>query len=929
MAVAADGPPEVDFNRDVRPIFNEHCVACHGGVKQAGDLSFVYEDSVSYVVEPGDAEASSLIERVLLPDDDESRMPPPEHGRSLNEEEIKILRAWIDSGVKWGKHWAFETLQSQSLPKLENDSFSRNRMDRFVLAKMQEAGLAPSPDADAIRWLRRVSLELTGLPPTPQEAEAFATRAKQMGDVAYREAVDRLFASPGFGQRWASVWLDIIRYADSRGLGLDSRRNIWQYRDWVVRAFNADLPYDQFTIQQIAGDLLDDPSLEELLATACHRTTQTNEEGGTDDETFRTEAVMDRVSTTWQTWMGLSFGCVQCHSHPYDPIEHDEYYRFLAFFNNTVDTDLGSDEPTYAFPINPDEFDDALNLDRQIEQLDQQRWDQTLEAIANADQWSPWPVSEASTTNSSSVEATDIQGQSGYATVGTVAKNTKVVLEGKPQGKQTITALKFVGLPKDSQRAIAYPEWGYLISFFETTVVDSEGKETPVKFSQVVSDEPNPILDPNLSLNAKSRSGAGPYSRIHYPRETVFVLQQPLELSEDDGLKVTITFNGVETGAFPLVAHRGYLEVSSDTAWASWLEATEQLNQQLSELRAQRRNIRSTNTPVMSERPQKFSRPSFVFDRGNQMTKTDEVTPSTPAFLPEMESATPSRLDLARWIVDQNNPLTARVAVNRLWSRLFGTGLVLTEEDFGVAGERPTHPQLLDDLAYRFQTDMNWSVKSLLREILTSSTYRQSSVVTDEKLKADPSNQFLSRGPRTRLPAETIRDQALAISGLLSEQMEGPPVHPPIPSGIWNPFNSGDKWRTPESSDPDRYRRTVYTYIKRTIPYPIMASFDAPSREFCSVRRLPSNTPTQALMTLNDSTFVESAAALAERMRQFDGTLQEQIQHGFRLATCRRPSTDELDALIGLSRENSTDSDPNAFRSIATVLLNLDEVLCK
>ncbi|WP_158222510.1 PSD1 and planctomycete cytochrome C domain-containing protein [Rhodopirellula sp. MGV] len=938
-AVDSSAEATIDFNRDVRPLFNEHCVACHGGVKQAGDLSFVYEDSVSYVVEPGDSDASAIIDRVLLDDDDESRMPPPEHGRALTEEEIDVLRRWIDAGAKWGKHWSYEELRARTVPVLNDDAFSRGRLDKFVLAKMRDAGLEPNDEADATRWFRRVALDLTGLPPTIDEVDLFKRQVQRSGEAAFGEALDRLLASPGFGQRWASVWLDVVRYADSRGLGLDSRRNIWQYRDWVVRAFNRDLPYDQFTVKQLAGDLIDQRTLDDLLATACHRSTQTNEEGGTDDETFRTEAVMDRVNTTWQTWMGLSFGCVQCHSHPYDPIEHDEYYQFLAFFNNSVDSDLGNDAPNFAFPLDPDDFQQALELDRQIEAKERQIWELTQGAAGIDHQWQPWNVSEATTNNSTKADVATIAEQagyqhSGYQTVGTVAKNTKVVLEGTLHDDGMLTAVQFTGLPKDTERAKAHSEWGYLISFFEASVINSDGAKRPLKFARVAADESHPILNPNDSLNSKTRNGAGPYSRIHYPRKTTFVLEQPTEVSAGERLEISLTFNGVETGAFPLVAHRGYVQLSSDPAWTDWLSKVEAIQKELDQLNGQRRRIRSTSTPVMSERPEKLKRPSFVFDRGNQLTKTDPVSPGTPGFLPDLERVSAdnqdaSRLDLANWIVGPQNPLTARVAVNRVWSRIFGVGLVATEEDFGIAGESPTHPELLDDLAYRFQFEMDWSVKQLLREILISSVYRQSSAASEAKLAIDPSNRWLSRGPRTRLPAETIRDQALAIAGLLSETLDGPPVHPPIPTGIWNPFNAGDRWRTPENSDPDRYRRTLYTYMKRTIPYPIMASFDAPSREFCSVRRLPSNSPTQALMTLNDTTFVEAANAFAERMNRHEGDLETKLRHGFRLATCRVPNNQELQALLELSYANSSSQDPAGFISVATVLLNLDEVLCK
>uniref|UniRef100_UPI0035640DFF DUF1549 domain-containing protein n=1 Tax=Stieleria sp. TaxID=2795976 RepID=UPI0035640DFF len=397
--------PPVDFNRDVRPIFNQHCVACHGGVKQAGGLSFVYADSVLAVIDPGSSEDSYLMERVLLPADEEEHMPPSDHGRSLNAAEIDILKRWIDGGGQWGKHWAFTQPQRAETRSLESDPWSRTRIDPFVLDKIKQQGLMPQVDAEPEEWLRRASLDLTGLPPTPAQVDAFLADVRRNGEDAYRVAADDLLASPAFGERWASVWLDVIRYADSRGLGLDGRRTIWQFRDWVIRAFNEDMPYDQFTVRQLAGDLLPDRTLDDLLATACHRTTQTNEEGGTDDETFRTEAVMDRVNTTWQAWQGVSFGCVQCHSHPYDPIEHKEYYQFLAFFNNTADSDLGNDLPTLAVPVDHDQFDEAFQLDEQADQLWLYEWQLARAGVKDDELWKPISDLELSTNNNTRVVA--------------------------------------------------------------------------------------------------------------------------------------------------------------------------------------------------------------------------------------------------------------------------------------------------------------------------------------------------------------------------------------------------------------------------------------------------------------------------------------------------------------------------------------------
>jgi hypothetical protein len=928
------GPESVDFNRDVRPIFNEHCVACHGGVKQAADLSFVYEESVSYVVEAGDPEASTVYERVTLPADDDLRMPPADHGNPLSEAEVSVLRRWIERGAKWGNHWAFEAPKKHDPPELEDDAWSRRRVDRFVLGRLREVGLEPQPAAKPERWLRRVSLDLTGLPPTPQQIDEFLSAVKTNREAAYEEAVDRLLDSPAFGERWASVWLDVVRYADSKGLGLDARRTIWPYRDWVIRAFNDDMPYDQFTIRQLAGDLLPDATMDDLVASACHRATQTNEEGGTDDETFRTEAVMDRVNTTWQAWQGVSFGCVQCHSHPYDPIQHEEYYSFLAHFNNTADSDLGSEAPTVSVPVDHDDFEKARSLDRKISALWRGEWELAQRRIDDETRWTALKGLSASTDNGTQVVVRETPAGEEFQTTGTVQRNTTITIEAPiDESLQQLTAIRFTGLPKDEEKARIDSEWGFVVSHFDASVVSAEGEERNVELGYVISDEPEPILNPQDSLNPKSRGGFGAYSRIHYPRTGVFVLQTPMDVEQGDRLRVKMAFKITETGAFPLVADRGRFSVTGDEALSYWLTDTDRVakREQIKQLKSERGAIKSVRTPVMAERVDWLARPTHVFDRGNQTTKTDPVEPGTPEFLPPEDSSddVPARLRLARWIASPENPLTARVAVNRFWAQMFGTGIVATQEDFGAAGDPPSHPLLLDDLAVRFQSEMDWSIKRLLRELVLSATYRQSSVASSESLEKDAANRWLSRGPKTRLPAETIRDQALFVAGLLSEKRFGPPAYPPIPEGVWNPFQGGDRWSTPNKDDPDRYRRTVYTYTKRTIPYPVMAAFDAPSREFCSVRRLRSNTPLQALMTLNDATFVEASQGLANQMENADGAIEEKLQYGFRRATCRQPSDVELAALKTLFDERGAESEREGLVAVASVLLNLDEVLTK
>lgn len=948
---AEPGDAEVDFNRDVRPIFNQHCVACHGGVKQAGGLSFVYEESVTDLIEPGNSEESYLIERLLLDSDDDEHMPPIEHGRSLNESEIAILRNWIDSGGQWGKHWAFAapelqvptTAQGPTVQRttVQQNDWARQRIDPFILARMQDVGLSPREDADPQRWLRRASLDLTGLPPTPGSVEAFVRDVRRLGEVAYTQATEQLLASPAFGQRWASVWLDTIRYADSKGLGADGRRTIWQYRDWVIRAFNQDMPYDQFTIRQLAGDLMPNHTLDDVLATACHRATQTNEEGGTDDETFRTEAVMDRVNTTWQAWQGVSFGCVQCHSHPYDPIEHKEYYQFLAFFNNTVDTDLGNDLPTLLVPINRWDYEKAFGLDQQIDGLWESEWGLVRTIITDESLWEPVTDLVVSTNNDTSVVVRTIDQVQEYQTAGTVQTRTQIsVTSHIADSINRITALRFVGLPKDEQKALVDSEWGFIVSHIKASLVSPDGKLTPIHFREVISDEPKPLLDPNESLNPKSNQGFGPYSRIHYVRTAAFLVDPPVEVNAGDRLQVDLVFNDVELGAFPLIAHRGRIYLSGASGFTDWLNDPQRQSarSQIAQLQKDRSSIAAVKTPILVERPLDLARPSRVFDRGNQMIKTDPVIAAIPDFL-VVDSKRPesplTRLEMAMWITSPDNPLTARVAVNRFWAQIFGVGIVQTQEDFGVAGSPPSHPKLLDDLAVRFRTQMNWSVKTLLRELVLSSTYRQSSQADLEQHQNDPSNRWLSRGPRNRLPAESIRDQTLSIAGLLSHKLFGPPVYPPLPAGVWKPFQGNDRWSTVDKTNPDRYRRTIYTYTKRTIPYPVMSSFDAPSREFCSMRRLPSNTPIQALMTLNDATFVEASKALAGRMSDCSEQLDQQLAFGFRLATCRAPRVAELNAMQDLyndtvKRRGGDQPDRvAAMTTVASVLLNLDEVLTK
>lgn len=931
----------VNFSRDIRPIFNAHCSSCHGGVKQLGDVSFVYRDQVvapdGFVVEPGDPEESALIQRVLS-DDPDDRMPPPDHGPALIKHEVGLLTRWIEQGAKWDQHWAYELPHKPSIPSVAEKSWPRQSIDAFVLASLEARGIAPAQDAEHLRWLRRVTLDLTGIPPSIEEQERFQKEINQAErltpaaiDRVYANIVDGLLGSPHYGEKWASAWLDQVRYADSKGLGADAKRNIWKFRDWVIDAINEDMPFDEFTIKQIAGDLRPNPSIGDFIATANQRLTQSNEEGGTDDEEFRVAAVLDRVNTTWQTWQGVTFGCVQCHSHPYDPFRHDEYYKFAAFFNNTADSDLNQDWPIVNAPLDNAQYERASALDREIVSLNHQIWSTEYDLLNDPDNWQTLRKLTAKTNNATKVTIDSQPDYDEYHTVDTVSNGTDIILESPLSGVNKLTAIRLTALPLDPEKAKADSEWGFVFSHITASlIVPGQDQPQEIEFARLVVDEPEPFLNPQESFNSKTNRGFAAYTRIHQARQGALLLREPLNVPKGTILRLTLKHRIFMVGAFPMVARRGHLAVSQDEKFIALQsdESLVKLRQTLAGLRQQRAGIKSTSVPVLKERPNHLSRPTHVFNRGLFLDKGQEVTAGTPKSFPPLPEGKVDRLTLARWLVGPENPLTARVAVNRIWARLFGTGIVASEEDFGSSGEAPSHPKLLDHLAIKFRTELDWSQKNLIRELVLSRTYRQSSAIRADQHSQDRFNRWLARGPRFRLSAEMVRDQALFVSGLLSAKQFGPPVHPPIPAGVWNPFSGGDKWNTPKPDSEDRYRRSIYTYTKRSIPYPMFAAFDAPSREVCAPRRLRSNTPIQALTLLNDQTLTECTAALAKRMIDKADTPRDQVQFGFKLVTCREPNEVELEALLSLL-ESSSEQGISAMKDVATVLLNLDEALTK
>ncbi len=930
----------VDFARDIQPILNANCVECHGGVKSAGNVSFVYEDRVinfegksgGIVVKPGDVDGSEMIYRITT-DDEDDRMPPPDEHPALSDTEINLIKEWIAGGAEWSGHWAFRPPSKPPVPGSKFEDRATGDVDRFLFSRLEKEGLEPNPAEAPGRLLRRLSLGLTGLPPSWEELRVFEADFVEDADSALEAAVDALMSRPAFGERWASMWLDLVRYADSGGLGQDQRRTIWAYRDWVVNALNDDLPFDQFTVKQLAGDLLPRPTLDDLIATACQRNTQTNDEGGTDDEQFRVEAVVDRINTTWQTWGAVTFSCVQCHDHPYDPIRNDEYYQFMAFYNNTADSDLENDAPLVEVPDEPSQYEEVTALRERILELKQIMWESGM-ALRNASEWRGLKGIEVESNNSTRYTVVEKPSHDEFHTVGTIETSTHTLIDVPvtAAGPKPITALQLTVLPRNPDTAVRNSEWGFLIDDLEAWIVDEDGFKFPLCFRESVPDVPGLPNDP-MKMIGPNGEGWGADSRIHYSRKLILIPEHPVALKEGERLALHIHCNKTGHGSHPMAIKRGLLEISSDSRWSEWTVAGTEgsgWRQELVQLTKQLSEIPGTTVPIMANRPNSLVRPTYIFERGNISEKGDSVFAGLPTSFTKAAPSpdSPDRLDMARWWVSEDHPLTARVFVNRLWEQLFGVGIVPTLEDFGSSGERPTHPELLDYLAVRFQKDHAWSIKEILREIVLSHAYRQSSHVTPELLEQDPDNRLLARGPRLRLTAEMVRDQSLAVSGLLSQKVGGPPVHPPLPDGVWRPFLSRDKWETPDPGEEDRYRRSLYTYVKRSIPFPTFATFDAPSREFCTPRRLSSNTPLQALVMLNDTVFVECAEALGNRIdSELSDDSMQSLAQAYQLVTGRIADAETINTLNQLYEDTKSHSPDSAWTVVAQVLLNLDESL--
>jgi hypothetical protein len=1000
----------VSFTQDIQPILNQNCVQCHGGVRQKNGVSFVYREealgtgkSGRRTIVPGHPEQSEMIARLTSSDPD-VRMPY--HSPPLSPQQIDLLRRWVKQGAKWEEHWAFAAPKPQPLPAVKQSNWVRRPLDQFILARLEKEGLAPSQEADKSELLRRVSFDLTGFPPTAEELAAFLADSSP---DAYEKQVDRLLASPHYGERWAALWLDLARYADSKGYEADrDRPGMWPYRDWVIRAFNRNLPYDDFVIKQMAGDLLPGATFEDRIASSFHRQTPDNDEGGTDDEEYRMIAAMDRSATTWSVLNGLTMNCVQCHSHPYDPIRHAEYYKSLAFFNTSRDADVPQDTPVLHVPKDEAGYAEASQIQQEIANRSGAMVDRGRQLEEQA-KWTPLPITAASAQEAPALQwmAANLEQQleafdhekppaeprtekqikdrqeqrkdlvkeiaQTRKDAGTKAAERSLSFQ-TPEGEMraadntpgkaayqliasvnvpAITALRLEVLPVSGDAARHNPEQGFIVNKIDAWVILPGGHQEKIRFHYFVPDSESDLqqavaraLKHDAVVDRTGGFAADP--NLFHARWMIAIPDAPLHLVSGSRIKLQLT-QTENANDKPGLVRRARLASSSDSCWSDLLADHEYQASlaQLVDLTRQLGKIPGVETPVMAEQAGYDRRETMEFDRGNFLTKIGPaLTPDVPALFPKLPEGAPrNRLTLAKWFFSPEQPLTARVAVNRYWEQLFGTGIVETLENFGSVGEKPSHPELLDWLALHFRNDLHWDMKALLRELVTSATYRQSAKSSGPLNEKDPRNRLLAHGPQQRLSAEMVRDQALVASGLLTDRIGGPPVMPPQPQGVWNSVYNDTKWV--DATGPDRFRRAIYTYIKRTSGYPSFLLFDASDHDVSLARRMPTNTPLQALVTMNDPVYQEASEALAKRMMQASDTLDGRIRCGARLVLSRDPTNFELVTLralfqnalietsetkksVGIARaKGQPPKEMPALTAVAGVLFNLDAALTR
>jgi hypothetical protein len=1039
-APAESSAKPVDFDREIRPILSDNCFACHGPdeKKRMANLRLdtkegMFADRGGYqILAPGKSAGSKLYQRVSA-SDKAKRMPPPFFDRTLDQKQIELVRRWIDEGAKWEMHWSYIPPKRPDLPAVKDTAWPRNAIDNFILARLESDGLKPSPAADKATLIRRVTFDLTGLPPVPAEVDAYL---RDKSPDAYEKVVDRLLASPAYGERMAMHWLDLARYADTHGYHIDSHRDMWHWRDWLISAFNRNMPFDEFTVDQLAGDLLPHPTVEQRIATGFNRNHMINFEGGAIPEEYQNEYVVDRVETTSVIWMGMTMGCSRCHDHKYDPIKQKDFYRFYAFFNTVSEKGLdgreGNARPYLQLP-SPEQgqrllkleheicaHEDAIPKDRELNPM-QAAWEQpALASIPDArrDGLTAHYELDGNLADSSGHyrhgrivkgdlgfgagpvgRAADIDGETqiDLGDTGGFERNEAVSLAYwmRPGERDEASVMQKLDsahqgwelyleesevLPRLKRGSRFYvrlihhwPEDAIEVRTHEPIVIndwhavavtyDGSGKASGVKIH--VDGKPQDVETLKDALSGSIRNTAPLsignehlgkvyrgslddfriYDRviapseieqlaIHQPaRATIAILAKKRSKSQQADLQDYFLTYGA-----PADLRKTYAE--------------------LKQLRHEKEELDEIVPTTMVMQEMDEPRETAILGRGDYRNRGEVVTPAVPAVLPVLSKDLPAnRLGLAKWLVDPSHPLTARVAVNRQWQMHFGTGIVKTAEDFGSQGEPPTHPQLLDWLATEF-IRTGWNVKAMQRLMVTSATYRQSSRVTPELHERDPENRLLARGPRFRLQAEMVRDNALAVSGLLAGKVGGPGVYPYQPKGLWEEIAYGDVYSAQTykaSHGSDLYRRSMYMFWKRTSPPPELITFDAPDREKCTARRAVTNTPLQALVLLNDPTFVEAARALAEKMiREGGADPVKRIRYAFRLATAREPDAKEVQVLRNMGRAETTqyrrskdaalkltgvgESKPNtnvdagelaAWTIVASTILNLDETITR
>jgi hypothetical protein len=1058
----------IDFSRQIRPILSENCFFCHGpdeakreaGLRLDDELAAKSDNDGVIAIVPGDPEKSALIQRMVSSDPSEV-MPPPKLHKKVSAAQLDLLKQWIREGAPWGGHWSYEKVVRPAVPV-----GASHAIDAFLLQRLKQEGLHYSEAADARTLVRRLALDLTGLPPTLEELDKFKS-------APYAEVVDYYLSRPAYGEHWGQQWLDLARYADSSGYPSDEAREIWAYRDWVIQALNANMPFDQFTIEQLAGDLLPKPSNDQIIATAFHRNTMTQNEGGTDDEEFRNAAVIDRVNTTFSVWMGTTMACAQCHTHKYDPLTLKEYFQFYAFLNQSADSDKKDEAPLHRFHT-AEQRQHMAKLTSEIKALDQRFAKPTSEWMAGFESWLDntagelkWQTPQAEKLTKSSAENSHTQslttsaGQLRAIRIETDpaadladfvlsdvkaeiivpepmripdARFVRVQLPGKNPLQlaevQVLSGGKNVAMSGVSKQSSQYAraaarlaidgstdgdyangsvahtlseqpnQWwevdlkspqtidgiklwnrtdndlGKRLAGVIVTVMDAKrtvlwrsnpltepatenvlnlAAAIPVQFTAALADHEKPGFTAASLLEADKtkRTGWAVGDANGKPHRLTLMTDIAHHLPQGALLRVSLTSQGKPSESSMQSFRVSYtgdqradalaklpasiLSLLSEST-ASRTEAdlhtlrqyfvrqvsaaSAKERTQLAKLKSELTAIKPVTVPIMKDLTGKDQRVTKVQLRGNWLDLGEVVTPATPAVFPAPpKDAPPTRLTMARWLVSRENPLTARVTVNRLWETLFGTGIVRTSEEFGSQGELPFHPELLDWLAAEFM-ERGWDLKHILRLMVTTDAYRQVTRSSDALNERDPDNRLLARGPRFRSTGEQLRDQALASSGLLSAKMFGAPVRPMAPSvGLSTAFGRSNDW-TPSTGE-DRYRRGIYTEVRRNAPYASFTTFDAGNREFCMIRRGRTNTPLQAFVTLNDPVFVEAHQAMARRLVKEAADAPSRIHLAMRLSLSREPSPAELSTLMRLYEDAliASKADLSAATELATVPL--------